>query len=99
MSRIREYVRENREAGMSARHSSIAAMADKTFDDLLEAADKGIDFDERTVRIAAVHTRVDVATLFPFLDEQLAILRSIRRWAMICGFSTVALVVILVSRG
>lgn len=57
--RIKEYM----ELGLSRDDAATAVFSYKTLDDFLKAADSGVDFSEQEVRIAQVHTRLDVALL------------------------------------
>lgn len=59
-SNMKETYETYRELGIRRDAAKTLAMSDATRDDFLKAS-KTLDFEEHQVRIAAVHTRLDVA--------------------------------------
>lgn len=63
MSRsFRDQARANAEF-MPREKAALSAMSSSTLEDLLEAVERGEDFDANVVRVATVHQRQDIAVL------------------------------------
>lgn len=82
----REEYRAQRDMGVSHQNALYAAFSSKTYDDFLHQVENGPGFDDEAARIAAVHTRLDVALLNFHATIQTKLLQAQLRWIKFaCG--------------
>lgn len=80
----------NLAAGMGKEKALLSAFSSSTYDDFLHEAENGPYFDNDAARIAAVHTRLDVALLNYQAGVQVKLLQAILGWVKIACAAVVA---------
>ena len=76
----REEYRAQRDMGVSHEHALYTAFSSKTYDDFLHQVENGPGFGDEAARIAAVHTRLDVAMLNFHATIHTKLLKAQLRW-------------------
>lgn len=82
----REDYKAQRDLGVSHENAMLSAFSSSTYDDFLHQVETGPGFDEDAARIAAVHTRLDVALLNYHANIHTKLLQAQLKWIKIaCG--------------
>ncbi len=87
---VREEFKALREMGLSKEKAGLLAFSNSTYDDFLKQLENGPLFDDDAARLAAVHTRLDIALLNYNSSVQIKLLQSIVGWV---GLACIAVII------